>query len=181
MSYTLHADGITWKNKFTPYDDIISINHHRMPLLRNSPYLKLKQKKVGFFSRPQLIKPKNIAFPRHPQVLTDIIPAILQFRPDLPVSPRIQRLLQNPELAATPRYWLIFIALIINIILAYLILQPQHQSLLHYLAIAGIFSIYPKFISVSALILPKTTRDCFLDFTLNSTPHVTPLLQGRIY
>jgi hypothetical protein len=164
---TLSQSGITATGRFAKWDDIQKIQHGPLFFFRHSVvYLKLKREKKSFFSIS--IRRRYLPLIGYPFIYREVLPAILSFRPDVPVSPVVKRNMEAPEKSRGLYTWFVLLLLTLYIILLYLISLDDFQTLLCYISIGAILVLLSTSTSNSAIPFATTNRERFIEFVINS-------------
>ncbi|MBN2019377.1 MAG: hypothetical protein JW749_04055 [Sedimentisphaerales bacterium] len=163
------AEGIKVGEKFAEWDQIEEIKHGIWLNRTGGIRLKLKKEKRPFFEFILKTKPKALFIQAYPFVYRELVPVIKTIRPDLSVSPIVERAMKNPEDSIAPRRWLLTIIFAANIALLTALLMPRFQSLIPYLFIALMLSLVGSYLKPWAFKLIQTERDKFIEFAFHCT------------
>jgi len=163
----LSQSGIKATGRFAKWDDIQRIQHDPFFCFRHSViFLKLKREKTSFFSISS--KRRYLSLIGYPFIYKDVLPTILSYRPDIPLSPVVQRDMKEPEKSRGLHSWFVFLLLTSCAILLYLIFLDDFQVLSYYITIGLILAILPTTASTYAIPLANTNRESFIEFAADS-------------
>jgi hypothetical protein len=164
---TLSQSGITANGRFAKWDDIQKIKHGPFFFFRHSlVYLKLKREKKSFFSIS--IRRRYLSLQGYPFVYREVLPAILGYRPDVPVSAVVKRNMEAPENSRGLHTWFVLLLLILYIILLYLISLDDFQTLICYIITGAILVLLSTGTSNFAVPFATTNRERFIEFAINN-------------
>jgi hypothetical protein len=163
----LSQSGITAIGRFAKWDDIKKIQHGPFFFFRHSVvYLKLKREKKSFFSIS--IRRRYLPLIGYPFVYEEVLPAILGYRPDVPVSAVVKRNMEAPENSRGLHTWFVLLLLTLYIILLYLISLDDFQTLIYYIIIGAILVLLSTGTSNFAVPFATTNRERFIEFAINN-------------
>lgn len=165
----LHEDGITIGEHFAEWEEMDRIEHGPLFFWRNSIVrIKLRREKPGLLEIPGLFgsKPHTLTLSGYPFIYRNVIPAIKAVRPDIQVSPIIEKYVTNPQNGGAPRSWLIASLLILNSILLAAVFSPTHQGLFSIIILSAVIGFLCTTFPDFCIPVVRNTRDRLLKTAL---------------
>ena len=177
----LSADGIRAGRRFVRWDDVVRIDPGQLYLRDAVIRLKLKREKIGFLDIRGCFKRRlGLRLPAYPFVYRDVIPAIRQIRPDLAVSPKLARALQDPERSTAPRRWSLLPVLCVGVGLMAWSVVPGHGGLLSRFVVGNLLILMAVFAAICVPMI-RGARDAFLRAALACPLFVGPVITFQFY
>lgn len=165
----LHATGITVNGRFAEWNDIERIDHGPTFFYRKSiVLLKLKQEKNKFWSFTPLFTPRALFLYAYPFVCSNVLPAIKSIRPDILISPVVERMIKHPDKAASIKRWLVLPILVLYIAVLTAPFWGISHTLIHFLVVGLIIVTLSTILPSLCIPLPRTARDRFVECSLQS-------------
>jgi len=160
----LSEDGIAVGKRFTPWDEVERINHGPLFFWRGLQVrIMVRGQKIGFFDIPESFKQaRGLILSAYPFIFRDVLPVIRCLKPDIPISPFVQRLMADPERAGAPRRWLVLGGLSLNVAAIGLLLSPYCRTIFHQMIAAGALMFVSANFFGWAVPFLRDSRDSFL-------------------
>ena len=160
----LTEDHIRQGRRLVPWEDVLSVQPGHWLVGRGSQIrLRLRERRVGFFDIADVFRymRKWLLLPGYELVYRDLLPALKRLRPEIPVSPVVERLAKDPGRAGSPRPWLVLGAFALNVwLMSFLLSSRPHGFILH--VFVPMASIWAATLGALSLPLVRNPREAFL-------------------
>ncbi len=169
----LSKNGITVNRCFTRWEDIVRIDPGPLIFRYALVRLRVKRRKKKFWIIEWPLGRPFLKLPPYPIVFKEVIPAIQVMRPEIEVSPGIERMLRYPDNAGGAKACLAVPSLVLLGGALTVPFWTFPQSASYYAPILPIVPLLVMMLGIVSVPAPTTARDRFVQFSL-----YCPLLVG---